>query len=427
VSVADSSFRDPVGPGLRNNAARFNPAAARELLEFAVDLDAQDDRLRMDRNAETAAASTQRDANTRTARALYCPQYGDRWQMLVDSRTQYADGTGRNVTDESSWDGADPNCNGFGPFANAWILARDRRLAERPAGADLPAYVVAIRGTVFSSRPSVLEDVFADTIGASHLVQNSSGTATPMVFAQAPGAEIHAGFGYACLSLLFDRQFGLIRALQAIPEAQAAIILTGHSQGAAMATLLHAFLRYATRGKWLLGDKKLLLSSYEFAQPKPGNTLFASDFDRRNPSDGGSFTINNSLDPVPAVPLTRQSLDDLSKDLPAASWIDKFIDAIEVPAQFVRNWLSSALDRQIIDFMASDDLLLDPVSRISVRAKSCEFPAGSSRNYTLAGTPVSLLGAPAASYAGQDPTDPFCTTPHRDVPGTARARLIVAC
>ena len=407
VSAVYPSLHEAIVAGPRNNAARFDLALARELLEFAVDLDAQDDRLRAQSSAQGIPSARESSRTVPAGSTIYWPQYADRWQILTDTRVQLADGTGRSALGEPSWSASDPSRNGFGPFANAWIFARARQPVVHSAGVGLPTYVVAIRGTVLSSRPSVMEDLFANTVVTQRLLQDPSGNSLPLVFAEAPGAEMHAGFGYACLSTMFDGRFGLTRALQTIAEKRAAIVLTGHSQGAAMATLLHAFLRYAIGRKWLFADQEVLLSSYAFAQPKPGNAFFAADFDRWNASDGGSFTINNSLDPVPAVPLTRQTLSDLSKDLPTASSVDRFIDAIGFAARLARYWLSSRMDRQIVEFMGSDDLLLDPRRKWSLRVRDCEFLAGSSRNFVLAGTPISLLGDPGARYASQDPADPF--------------------
>jgi len=407
VSTVNQFIPEAVATERREDAARFDLELARELVEFAVDLDAQDDRLRLQRSVKGASTIATSGAKTLSDSSIYLPQYSDRWEILIDTRIQYADASKRSSISEPSWNGDDPKCNGFGPFANAWLLAREIKSFGRPACADLPTYVVAIRGTVFSSRPSVVEDVFANTIVARRVVWSTAGIEVPLIFAELSGAEIHAGFGYSCLSLLFDRKFGLIRALQALAQERVALTLTGHSQGAAMATLLHAFLRYARVRNWLLTDKIEEVNSYVFAQPKPGNALFSSDFDRVSRDDGSSFVLNNTLDPVPAVPLTRQSLSDLSKDLPPASRIDKFIDAIEGPAQTLRHWVASQLDRQIIDWMGSDDLLLDPQRQMYCRAKACEFPAGCSRNYTMAGTLVSLPGDASGAYQGQNPIDPF--------------------
>jgi len=408
VSTANQFIPEAVATERREDAARFDLELARELVEFAVDLDAQDDRLRLQQSVKGASTIATSRAKTLSDSSIYLPQYGDRWEILIDTRIQYADASKRSCISEPAWNGGDPKYNGFGPFANAWLLAREIKSFGQPARADLPTYVVAIRGTVFSSRPSVVEDVFANTIVARRVVRSTAGIEVPLLFAELSGAEIHAGFGYSCLSLLFDRKFGLIRALQALAQEKVALTLTGHSQGAAMATLLHAFLRYARVRNWLLTDKIVEVNSYVFAQPKPDNALFSSDFDRVSRHDGGSsFVLNNTLDPVPAVPLTRQSLSDLSKDLPSATRIDKCIDAIEAPARNLRHWVSSQLDRQIVEWMGSDDLLLDPQRQMYCRAKTCEFPAGCSRNYTMAGTLVSLPGDASGAYQGQNPIDPF--------------------
>ena len=405
--AANLTIREASGARVRANLARFDLATARVLVEFAVDLDAQDNRLRLQQQLRAGDGIAAHLPNAPPAPSIYVPQYGDRWEILIDTRIQYADGSKRTTEIEPSWDGADPKCNGFGPFANAWILARDAKPIERSKTGNVPAYVVAIRGTVFSSRPSVIEDAFANTIVTHRVARSALGAEVSLVFAELPGAEIHAGFAYGCLSLLFDRRFGLIRALQALPGEKVALTLTGHSQGAAMATLLHALMRYSVVENRLLTGKMVKLNSYVFAQPKPGNALFSSDFERGTAGEGSSFVLNNTLDPVPALPLTRQSLSDLSKDLPSASRLDKFIDAIESPARQLRHCLSSQLDRQIMDLIGSDDLLLDPQQHISCRARECKFPAGCSRNYTMAGTLISLIGDPTGAYAGQNPDDPF--------------------
>lgn len=407
MSAAKVSIRRAFAARPRDDAERFDLALARELVQFAVDLDAQDDRLRLQQQLQEASTNAASRANLMRASSTYLPQYGDRWAMHIDTRIQFADGHKRSTISEPSWDGANPNCNGFGPFANAWVLAKDTKSVGTSAAPEMPAYVVAVRGTVFSSRPSVVEDVFANTIAARSVVRGTAGAELPLVFAQLPGAEIHAGFAYACLSLLFDRNFGLIHALQTLKEQRVALTLTGHSQGAAMATLLHAFLRYASKENCLLSGKIAQLDSYVFAQPKPGNALFSADFEQVCGSDGSSFVVNNTLDPVPAVPLTRQSLSDLSKDLPPASRIDKIIDAVEEPARCLRRWVSSQLDRQIIRWIGSDDLLLDPQRQVSCPVKACMFPAGSSRNYTMAGTLISLAGDASGAYQGQNSKDPF--------------------
>jgi hypothetical protein len=60
-------------------------------------------------------------------------------------------------------------------------------------------------------------------------------------FADMEHAEVHSGFAYATMSLLFDDNYGLLTRLldrNLIPNGSD-LYIVGHSQGAAMATLLH--------------------------------------------------------------------------------------------------------------------------------------------------------------------------------------------
>ena len=76
-------------------------------------------------------------------------------------------------------------------------------------------------------------------------------------------------------------------------------------------------------------------------------------------------------------------------------------------SRHLRHWFFSQLDRQIMDLMVADDLLLDPEGQMSRRAMECKFAAGSSTNYSMAGTLVSLVGDPTGAYFGQNRNDPF--------------------
>jgi len=83
------------------------------------------------------------------------------------------------------------------------------------------------------------------------------------------GAEVHTGFAYATFSMLFDAKYGILKTLldQHVPPGSI-LFITGHSQGAAMPTLVHAFFYYAMREeKYGLTKGQYVLKSYVFAQP----------------------------------------------------------------------------------------------------------------------------------------------------------------
>src|SRR6202034_3004016 len=112
-------------------------------------------------------------------------------------------------------------------------------------------------------------------------------------------------------AVMFDKQSGILHVLQdtnLVPSGSK-IFVTGHSQGAAIATLVHAFLHYVMidttpdqeTPAYSLRNRHYRLKSYVFAQPKPGNWQFAMDFARIARSEEAAFVVNNDLDWVPQV------------------------------------------------------------------------------------------------------------------------------
>ena len=89
------------------------------------------------------------------------------------------------------------------------------------------------------------------------------------------------------------------------------MLVTGHSQGAAMATLLRSYLQYSPNALSGVSYK-----TYVYAQPKPGNDHYAADFENRFSNPGLGFRVTNSLDWVPQVPFTLEFLGDINEPNP---------------------------------------------------------------------------------------------------------------
>ncbi|WP_084169689.1 lipase family protein [Paraburkholderia ferrariae] len=201
----------------------------------------------------------------------------------------------------------DPRYNGFGPFQSAWVLYRNKTIAYPPT------YAIAIRGTVFSSKPSAVEDFLFHPVLAHDFLTND------VSFASYNGAAVHSGFAHATFVLLLDARYGVMPVLNRYLDGAdtANLYIVGHSQGAAMATLVHAFLHYAQNAATPADDpfklygKHYALKSYDFAQPKPGNFYFAADFARYTQAADSAIVVNNAIDVVPQVPLTLQDLGDI--------------------------------------------------------------------------------------------------------------------
>jgi len=353
-------------------ASQFNKDEAMAMIEFCIDLDNQDDR-----------------ANPK-ARSIY-KMRADRyagWELVDDSRVRYA-----NAVHLAGADRANPSLNGFPPFGSAWTLWRDAAAAKRGEN----VYALAFRGTVFSHQPSVAEDALVTTVAGKHGLELPVGRFLNVTFAVQARAEVHEGFAYGVFGQLFDRDFGaLARIEQKVPHGST-LIITGHSQGAALATLAHAFLVYAAQeGRFGIAEMKLNLRSYAFAQPKPGNAQFSQDFAGITGAGATSFTFNNTIDPVPMLPPTHGFLFGAFEDSPRVNnpgWeavriINNVANSISrTLGGFSENSLAGKINQ--LKKKSEDGLYLARQLPTEPNAKPA---AGVSQNYTAAGNVIPLVG-----------------------------------
>jgi len=97
--------------------------------------------------------------------------------------------------------------------------------------------------------------------------------------------KVHYGFIQAYKSV----RDAVLEAARTAPQAE--IVCTGHSLGAALATLAALDIRYN------LPEKKV--SCYTFGSPKVGNKAFVTSYNRRVPD---TFRFVNRADLVPSLP-----------------------------------------------------------------------------------------------------------------------------
>jgi hypothetical protein len=377
-SKALSAQRDLLDPSISQRGGGFMTVEAKQLLEFCIELNSQDER--------------NKDTNKQN------PSYArpGNWQLVYDSRNP-----GNTIWNNPAKISAnDPKVNGIKPFNNAWLLSKN---SDNPK-----QYAIAIRGTV-GEKSSILDDALVTTIPANSGIVYPRNRHLPIVFAVTPHAELHLGFANAAFALLFDKDRGILAALKkANLPADAQLLITGHSQGAAVATIVHAFLYYALTDpadRYKLGlhlqNKDVagvLLKSYVFAQPKPGNLQFAEDFARI--SKDLSYVVNNDLDPVPQVPLTIQSPSEVLRSIAADnSGTGKLVEDIVF---WKKNIKIAAIDDFKDHFAktgAEKVAKLYEIKNVNLdilyfdSATTPEPAKASSLNYTMAGQLIPLFGA----------------------------------
>jgi len=376
---AQLSQRDLQNPATTPSGGGFVAAEVKQLLEFCIELNNQDDRGK--------SSDPQFKAKP------------EGWKIVFDSRHP------GNTKWNEKWhrpanapDPNDPESNGFGPFNNAWLLLRSE--------IDPTQYAITIRGTVGETR-SMIADALITTTAAQSGIKLSDDRLLPITFAATPQAELHLGFAYAAFTMLFEKELGILRKLrdEKLPD-NAKLYITGHSQGAAIATLVHSFLYYAItdpadRYKFNLQLKQsthsgVQLKSYLFAQPKPGNLQYAEDFARI--AKDLSYTINNNLDPVPQVPLSIQVPSEVvagvsSENKGKGKLIDRLAFSVIQAITNFNQWIRNRVAKRGAGHVAKrfDEKKVNLDLHYFEGESPVPVPA-TSLNYTLAGQLIPLFG-----------------------------------
>lgn len=374
--------RDHPITSTKKESAGFNANEAKSLLELCIELNNQDDR----NNSELPDPSKNYFAKA------------DDWSLVYDSRHPGNTEWNKNwnyTTEDKEAEKPNPNdvkTNGLKPLNNAWILAQSKN--------ETGHYAIAIRGTV-SEWQSILADAYATTIPAYAGIEYPNGTPLPITFAATPKAEVHLGFAYAAFSLLFDPERGILVQLKDKPNISK-LSITGHSQGAAVATLIHAFLHYAISDntiKYPLDSlKNAFIKSYLFAQPKPGNLQFSQDYSRI--TKDYSFVINNDRDPVPQVPLSLETVSEVAtfveEDNPSievGGMIDHIIEKVTETKNSVRNKVSEFVIGKLADKFEKTQINQSVEKYFSDLPQALADEGAKSLNYTLVGQLIPVFGA----------------------------------
>ena len=183
-------------------------------------------------------------------------------------------------------------------------------------------YAIVVRGTV-DTEASILADLLFPLVDARldlaikvggveldfpfHLARDETGSAVV--------AGTHLGFSLSLLLMLLTTDRPLLATLSELSlDPQAEILVTGHSQGASIATLLTSFIRHASG--IFSGLSGLPCKTYVFAPAKPGNDHYGYDYDFIAGVRGLGWTIVSTQGWVPQVPFTLQSPGDLDTPNP---------------------------------------------------------------------------------------------------------------
>ena len=169
--------------------------------------------------------------------------------------------------------------------------------------------VISIRGTSITIE-SWLANFYAAMVPAEGEITLSGKECFHYQLSNEPKAAVHVGWLISMGFLYDDMKPQLEKCYQ---SGIRDILITGHSQGGAIAYLLTAHLMN-------LRDKgevpvDYTFKTYAIAAPKVGNLHFAYHFESRTLS-GWTYNVVNSQDWVPEAPISIQTLDDFNSTNP---------------------------------------------------------------------------------------------------------------
>jgi hypothetical protein len=133
-------------------------------------------------------------------------------------------------------------------------------------------------------------------------------------FSERADAGVHSGFVLG-VTMMVDEVISQIELLNSKDIYD--IIITGHSQGGALAILTHAYLEYQKNEKI---DERNTFKMYAFANPMVGNTEFVSEYNERFIENEMAYRIINPKDIVPSMPITYRDGSFISSE-DVVSWI----------------------------------------------------------------------------------------------------------
>lgn len=165
--------------------------------------------------------------------------------------------------------------------------------------------VISLRGTT-KEAISWTNNFYAAMVPATGTLQLSPTDTFHYKLAENPRAAVHVGW---LISIAFMSKTILPRIDSLYKTGTREMIITGHSQGGALAYLLNAYLHYLQKDGAVPAD--IRFKTYCSAGPKPGNLYFAYDYESYT-QGGWAWNVVNAADWVPETPVSIQTLNDFN-------------------------------------------------------------------------------------------------------------------
>lgn len=173
-------------------------------------------------------------------------------------------------------------------------------------GADIKVAVISTRGTT-GEAASWLANLYAAMVPAKGSLKVADDYTFNYNLSDDDKAGVHIGW---LLGMAYLSRDMLPRIDSCYKAGYRDFILTGHSQGAGITFLLTSHLYHLQRTGRL--PKDIRFKTYCSAAPKPGNLYYAYSYENDTRA-GWGYTVVNSADWVPEVPVAIQTEDDFNR------------------------------------------------------------------------------------------------------------------
>lgn len=260
--------------------------------------------------------------------------------------------------------------------------------------------IIDIRGTV-NKTTSWMANFYAPMIPATGSLQLNDSTIFNYQLADNREAAVHAGWTIA----LGHLAPGIISKIKELYTEKGTrhFIVSGHSQGGAIAYLLRSYLYYEQKKGSLPED--MVFKTYCSAAPKPGNLYYAYDYDFLT-RGGWALTVVNASDWVPESPFSIQRVSDFNPVNPFVN-VKSILKKQKFLVRMAANTVYSKLEKKPRKAQRKFEKYLGhKLFKLGIRKalpQLIEPTYVPSTNYMRAGTPVILM--PDESYKQQFPND----------------------
>jgi len=146
---------------------------------------------------------------------------------------------------------------------------------------------------------SWVENCYSAMIPAKGIIKVND-SSYKYAFSEDKNSAVHAGYALTIV-ILSDKIVEQIKNLN--KKGIYDIIITGHSQGGALATMTRGYLENIEKG---ILSVKNNYKTYSYAQPMCGNLEFSEEYNKKFSKMKTSYFITNPKDPVPYLPFNYE-------------------------------------------------------------------------------------------------------------------------